>query len=244
MIILPSKRFHKYVLAGFTCDLSTVNGTAFITNPSQDLSRFAGHKLTLAAGGKTLVGWGLAAGTGETLDTEILTNPSFDANTTGWTPAGCTLASVAGGQTNNCLEITKVDLAYQSAYLDATAAIAGMLIKSTAYVKSGTSGNQAYLFGLSIGASIGTKAGTSSASWVQATQYRTGDATANYFELIKNTVTAGTMLFDTASMKKVLTPSATGITIVSAQGGATRNWTSNDGIDANAASFTLTVSAS
>jgi len=36
-------------------------------------------------------------------------------------------------------------------------------------------------------------------------------------------------------------PSATGVTIVSTQGGSTFNWASNDGIDPNSASFTLTV---
>jgi hypothetical protein len=62
----------------FTCNLSTVAGTAFITNPSIDLSRFAGMKLTLTAGGKTLVGWGKAAGspTGETL-TQTAPDPTF-----------------------------------------------------------------------------------------------------------------------------------------------------------------------
>ena len=33
------------------------------------------------------------------------------------------------------------------------------------------------------------------------------------------------MLFDEASLKQVLTPSATGVTIVSAAGGSTYNWT-------------------
>lgn len=37
---------------------------------------------------------------------------------------------------------------------------------------------------------------------------------------------AGTMLFDEASLKQVLTPSATGVTITSTPNGGTYNWAS------------------
>jgi len=60
-------------IASVACNLSTVAGTAFLTNPvftstgipSNDLRWTLGFKLSIAAGGKTLVGWSKAAGTGD-----------------------------------------------------------------------------------------------------------------------------------------------------------------------------------
>jgi hypothetical protein len=58
---------------GFICTLSTVAGTAFISNPSIALPPYINKKITLTAGGKTLVGWLKSAGAGETLGSEIAT---------------------------------------------------------------------------------------------------------------------------------------------------------------------------
>ena len=43
-----------------------------------------------------------------TLGTELVTNGTFDSATTGWTAVNSTLASVAGGQSGNCLQVTNV----------------------------------------------------------------------------------------------------------------------------------------
>ena len=47
-------------------------------------------------------------------------------------------------------------------------------------------------------------------------------------QVYKLSSTAGTMLFDTASVKQVLTPSSTGVTITNATNGSTYNWLSED----------------
>jgi len=59
------------VLAGFTCNLSIVDGTAFITNPSTSLVPYIGRKITLNDGTQNLVGYIKAAGTGETFIGEV-----------------------------------------------------------------------------------------------------------------------------------------------------------------------------
>ncbi len=183
--------------------------------------------------GRAIQGFIKAAGTGETYDNELLSNPSFDVNTTGWTPTNCTLASIAGGQSNNCLEITRTGGTTQLARTDVTVT-AGWLLVGSVYVKSGTSGNETFRYNVfDNGGSYSTSVyveGTTTASWVKHTGYGTQvlvaygvDATAR-----KQTATAGTMLFDEASLKQVLTPSATGVTITSTKGGATYNWAQKD----------------
>lgn len=157
-------------------------------------------------------GAGFAVGSGvatitPTLGAEILTNPGFDSNTTGWTAENCTLASIAGGQAGNCLEITRTAEASQQARATKTVT-AGNWILITGYVKSGTSGNESAQLLLQDAAGVYTVRSqpgiTSSASWAQIVgSGRVGEVSAN-FKFIKNSATAGTMLFDTGSMKALM----------------------------------------
>ena len=131
-------------------------------------------------------------------------NPGFDAATTNWTPTDCTLASVAGGQAGNCLEVTRTGGALQIAQSDAIAVIPGKTYAFSAYVKSGTSGNEAYFLEVEDPSGPTTLvglSGTSAAGWVQdsGTWYNASGVTSVVIKLHKNTATAGTMLFDTVS---------------------------------------------
>lgn len=142
----------------------------------------------------------------ETLGGELLPNPTFDANTTGWDATNATLASVAGGQSNNCLEITRTDGDYQVARENKAGLTIGTLYKTSVYVKSGTSGNEAYTVTVQDGSNystIATIAGTSSGSWVKVNLYFQATYTTMRILLIKDSATAGTMLFDEASFKEV-----------------------------------------
>lgn len=134
----------------------------------------------------------------------LIVNPGFDSDTSSWTATYCTIASVAGGQAGNGLEITRVSGDQQFAYQEATLVI-GKIYKVTTYVKSGTSGNEA--FWLSVyNNSISERtyeAGTSSASWVQYTIVFRAVNTAATLHLRKYTATAGTMLFDTVTFYNV-----------------------------------------
>jgi len=230
-------------LTSQTMNLSTVNGTAFISNPLTDLRPYVGFKLTITAGGKTLVGWGKAAGTGETYDANKYTNPDFGSSTVGWNPVRGTIASVAGGESGNCCQLTYVSGTSQ-VFEQSVAKTAGALYIFGGSVKSGTSGDEAVLIIYYDNTYNNERriTKTSSGTWVAYTDYNTcASAVAGQMGFYKNTATAGTMLFDSAILKQVLTPSSTGVTIVSASGGATYNWTSNDGIDPNATSFTISI---
>lgn len=68
----------------------------------------------------------------------IALNGTFDSNTTNWTAAGATLASVAGGQSGNALEVTASGAAIGQGYQDITTVI-GRIYKLTCYFKKGTS---------------------------------------------------------------------------------------------------------
>ena len=208
--------------------ISAVDGSAFVDFSESaylTLPEHRGCKLTITdSAGKKLIGYIKAAGTGETLDSELITNGGFDSDTTGWTGRDATIASVAGGQSGNCLEITMTGGSCQIAISNSFTPLLGALYKISGYGKSGTSGNEA--FRLSIGGSpIMSVNGTSTASWVKTTGYRTSIlSVSTRFYVMKNNAVAGTMLFDTISLKQVLTPSTTGVTITSTPDGDTQNW--------------------
>ncbi|MFZ2809446.1 MAG: hypothetical protein WAZ60_23935 [Desulfosalsimonadaceae bacterium] len=219
--ILGSGIFTPRTYLNFTCALSLLDGSAFLANPSANISGFAGRKLTITAGANTLVGWGLSAGTAEALDSEIFASPAFDANT-GWTFAGGA-CEISGG---------KFYIWGDSSYgylTDANALTVGCVYKTVPVV----SRNTATYLSIEFGTNILQSTGITSAA-------RYGTAFGNgYFKY--GQAGAGTIDIDSSTLKKVTAPGTDGLLIVDAKGGATRNWTSNDGIGAGP--YTLVVSA-
>lgn len=144
-------------------------------------------------------------GANDALVNNLLSNGGFDSVTTGWTATNGTLASVAGGKTGNCLELTLASGAYQIAQ-NAVNISSGKLYQFSIWVKSGSSGNEAFkidssstnLAGLSI-------TGTSSGTWTQYTQIvkALGTQVNAYVRIWKNSATAGTMLFDSITVYEV-----------------------------------------
>jgi len=135
---------------------------------------------------------------------EKVVNGGFDSTTTGWTASDSTLASIAGGQSGNCLEITQASGAQGDAYATVTGLVVGISYTVSFYVKSGSSGNEAYDVALARTSDWGDQhhvAGTSSGSWVQGSHVLTATSDSYYFYLSKQTATAGTMLFDTCTWK-------------------------------------------
>ncbi|HAR40192.1 MAG TPA: hypothetical protein DCR68_02305 [Coprothermobacter sp.] len=217
---------------------SYVDGTAFAEASGLDLSAYAGTDLGSTpyfiqiedSAGKVCQGYLGAAGVGETLGAELLTNPTFDANTTGWEPINCTIASVAGGQSNNCCELTRTGGTTQYFRVVSTTPAVGALVKASFYVKSGTSGNESYSLDVHSNSPtiwIAFTNGTSSDSWVQASGYMVNPGTGSFWFIpIKNTATAGTMLFDETSLKTVADCAVTGLHVMSTKNGTTQNWAS------------------
>lgn len=71
-------------------------------------------------------------------DSNILSNPSFESGTSGWSGTNTTLASVAGGQVGNSLQVTNSTTSAGIAYQDITVKT-GRDYKLDCYVKAGTS---------------------------------------------------------------------------------------------------------
>lgn len=129
---------------------------------------------------------------------ELVLNGDFSAGTTNWTLDNSTLASVAGGQTGNCLEITGDGGGATNDAYQAHSFIAGKIYNISGWVKTGTSGNEAWVAQVSNPgvATMFSVSGTSSANWVQFFGRFVADSNSIRLTLRKNTGTAGTMLFD------------------------------------------------
>jgi hypothetical protein len=139
---------------------------------------------------------------------QLCVNGGFESDTTSWTPVYCTIASIAGGQSGNCLEITRVSNNYQCVYQTIADLVVGASYIFTAYVKSGTSGNEGFQIVCQRTSDSGDQhiqAGTTSNSWVQYSITFTATDVSYKFYLYKTTATAGTMLFDTVSVSPTYT---------------------------------------
>ena len=223
-----------YSTAVSTAYLSLVNGTAF-AQFNLSLADFVGLDAgytpwTLAvvdSTGKEAKGYIGAAGGGETLGAEIVSNTTFDANTNGWTAVDCTLASIAGGQSNNCCEVTRIGGGNQFGYSPVTVAVSA-LYKIGGYYKTGTLDKAAqFRYYDSVSGFIYTDNLITSGAWQQSFGYVTTRTTTSGRVYIARVSGAdGTTLFDEFSFKQVTDCAATGVRIVSAPAGATRNWAS------------------
>jgi len=210
-------------LSGLTCNLSMVNGTAFITNPSVDLRKYVGFKITITETTHTLVGYIKSTGTSETLSDEILDDTVFDDGAkwtilqSGWSVAGgkgVKVSDASGRNIGQAKNTTALALYKQSLTIDAISGALRPIMAAYTPAYWTTTGNK--------------------------TQYVTADANGTSIYL-RTSSAADTMTVDGFSVKQVLTPSATGVTIVSTRNGSTFNWTSDSGILPNAASFTAVI---
>ena len=139
----------------------------------------------------------------EVLGDELITNGGFDSATTGWGATSCTLDSISGGQSGNCCEVTRTALTAQS-FSQWVNLVSGSTYKIQLYVKSGTSGNEAFkvmLYG-DAGYLPYVIESTTTSSWVSHSVYVSPPTSAGYAVIVyKYSATAGTMLFDTISVK-------------------------------------------
>lgn len=128
----------------------------------------------------------------------FVTNGGF-ADITGWGPVNCDIAAIAGGASGNCLEITRVMGEWQEAIKDLDSALEiGKTYLIRAKVKSGTSGNESFSIRImSDEAVLGYLNGVSSSEWVEYYFLWTCTSTDILMvSVLKNSHTAGTMLFD------------------------------------------------
>ena len=215
--------------------LSAVDGTAFVDfSTANVLTNYAPKsKLTVTdSAGKKLVGYIKAAGTGETLGSELITNGGFDTDTVwtkhdGWSIDGGKAVKVVGTGNGRCVYQT-APLSLHGCYLGSfdTEAVAAAAL-GMSQILSGTD-NQLIV------------------QWHQSTGTKTGYATAlagGNVIIGVHSEPWGTATIDNVSLKQLLTPSVTGVTITSTPDGTTYNWASKEaGFNYNAASgYTYTI---
>jgi len=208
--------------------LSTVNGTAFVDfGVAGVLTSNLGSQLTiLDSSSHRLVGYIKAAGTRQTYGKQLLPNSTFQ-NITEVTAQRATLASVAGGQSGNCLQVT-VTTSEGNGY-ELITTVAGEALAFSIYMKKGTETNYQYvsLLDTTYFHLLNWSGNVLPAAWRQYSFNATAATTGSVLYMTGHTLN-DTSLFDTASLKQILTPSTTGVTITSTSGGTTYNWTSED----------------
>lgn len=210
------------------------DGLAFLWS-SLDLSPYAGalgrtpHKVILVdSAGKRALGYLGAVGAGETLGSEVLSNTTFEDLTGLTVNFEWQLATVAGGQTGNCLEVTNGPGAGGGVIQQLNPVTPNGLYKTFAYFKQGSPAAAAFTFGI-YPAWLKYINVSPTSNWVQTLLYATAAIAENYWALGPLDGTIGNkLLVDTASYKRVTDPPNTGIHIVSSLNGTIRNWADKD----------------
>ena len=219
--------------------LSCAAGVAFV---DQDYPRlftdYVGHTLTLTdSTGKNLTGIIRAKGSGVTYGNNLLPNGGFETNTTNWwiNASAGTMAIVSGGYSGNCLEITHVSgygpAASTNPYIPVTQ---GAAVLASVYFKAGT-GGAGELGGVQLKNNSGTLLNShiyaSTSTWSLSQCFDTIGAASlgAIVTVIKASSLVGTtMLFDSAELKQILSPSVHGVVICSDFSGTTQSWASED----------------
>jgi hypothetical protein len=137
--------------------------------------------------------------------------------TTGWTPRAshASIASVSGGQSGNCLEVTVLSL-YPYVTKDFTDLVVGNWYIIRVYAKRGTDTTGRAMFGLEAGSAAYYKAITTTTSWVEhQLTFQAESATQSVIVAASSVVTGGswsnangTVLFDTYSLQRIEAPNS------------------------------------
>ena len=130
------------------------------------------------------------------LSQNLVTNGKFSSATTGWTLSNSTLASIAGGQEGNCLEVTEgAGAAPGYAYQSVTTKV-GVSYQVQVYFKKGAGATGTIKIGTTQGgAEYDTDAGITDASWTKYQYIFTATTTTTFISLYSNEE-AGVQLFD------------------------------------------------
>ena len=216
-----------FTVAQSATKISGVDETAFIDigfNPGW----YPGRRVLIRSNtnGTFITGYVGALGTGETLDSEILQNGTFPSDLADWDltvgAGGGTITWDAGTMKFTQGAVSELIWASQ----DQTVAI-GALIK---FVAANITNYTTDYLRMRIGS---TKNGGQSADSgyfgaASKSLYGTMTTTTGWFSVGDGQGDTKVSNWDNLSAKKVLTPSATGCTIVSTRGGSTQNWKSKD----------------
>jgi hypothetical protein len=190
--------------------LSSADGYAFFDASGPNLN-YPGCKFTVIdSTGKKRIGYIEALGTGETFSNELFLNGDFAADTDWYKPSGWTIS----GGTANVYAI----FGGSERYIVQSVATLGAAFETVHTVSSYTLGHIGIRFN-------GTLRGISRGANGTYTERFTSVASDNMAGYV-NIGLPIQLSIDNVSLKRILTPSATGVTIVSTPGGTDHNWAS------------------
>jgi len=166
-------------------------------------------------------------------------NGTFTSGTTGWNTVSSTIASVAGGVSGNCLEVTTT--AANQGVSQTVNLVIGRLYKMSYWVKAGTAGSSASdAFMYDLGGNISALYATSSSQWQQVEQTFRALSTSNAIRVLKGSAAVGTMLFDNISIVEIAETQLGDVAYSPASsGGLVRCFTENYGDITASASITI-----
>ena len=131
-----------------------------------------------------------------------VTNGTFDTGVTGWNTLSSTIASVAGGVSGNCCEITTT--AASQGISQTVPLTIGKLYKMSYWVKAGTAGSAASdIVMFDAGGQYAAMFMTSSSVWQQAEQIIRATSASNSFRITKGSAAVGTIFIDNVSVVEV-----------------------------------------
>jgi hypothetical protein len=127
--------------------------------------------------------------------TELITNGTFDSNTTGWTASSSTL-SASGGY----LTVTNSGVAYGRA-AQGFSTVIGKAYKFSADFKKGTASASYLYVGIAAGQNELVNIAATDADWTTYTREFVAVGTTTWVSFVNNNTDNGTGLFDNASVK-------------------------------------------
>jgi hypothetical protein len=139
------------------------------------------------------------------LGAELIPNGTFDANTTGWIVSQSAIASVAGGQSGNALQVTNSAAAYGWARPDPLiAATIGEFYQVSRYHKNGTAAGHLKIGSTSGGSELYSR-DVNNAAWTQSlVTFRSTAAALSFRFGLESNTSGQTALFDELTFRKLL----------------------------------------
>jgi len=216
-----------------TMSLSTADGYAFITSSSLNFATYLNKYITVSDGTNSVSGYIKAQGSGETLGSELVTTWVNGGN---GGIASYTTFTLSGSNITSAVEATSKNT-YASRNLGT---LSGSLLKAIVSTYIQVSGTATTFLVACDQWSDYTGAAKSGGIYSSLIWYTTQGIYS--YAGVRNISGNANWSANGFSIKQVLTPSASGVTITNTRGGNTYNWISNSGINPNAASFTVTIS--
>ena len=217
-----------------------------------NMADHAGQGRILLIGDGTRYVWGYvgAAGSGETLGDELVTNGNMEIGSppTGWTvySANTAIASVSdertGGSGSKSMSVTRIGSDFLAARKSEIVGT-GKLFNASGWIKNIDGTNAKLSYYSSSFVLLLSSATITSTSWTEVNGIYLVSPTDGLwiYAFLSSSINSQSVLFDDISVKQVLTPSATGALIYRDAACTVNGWNKPTGFNMNATSYTFSI---